>query len=121
MFEPRGSGSGSFFMPEGPKWPNQYVREDLLIHTCKFNNYAYQITSRLVYSIVVRGGKLINEKVGIDLKNLTELQKVIEEIEQARMQLNKMVSKEKDGLIDPNIIKLSELLDQLLVKYYHLK
>lgn len=63
----------------------------------------------------------MNVKVGINLKKSTELQNIIEEIEGVRAKLNEMVSKEEDTLLDGNIIKASELLDQLLVKYYILK
>lgn len=63
----------------------------------------------------------MNVKVGINLKKSTELQNIIEEIEGVRAKLNEMVSEEEDTLLDGNIIKASELLDQLLVKYYILK
>lgn len=65
--------------------------------------------------------QLIIEKVGINVKNTEELQKITEEIEETRVKLNKLVSGERDTLVDEDIVKISQLLDQLLVKYYILK
>ena len=55
------------------------------------------------------------------MKNVSELQKLIKEIEDVRIKLNKLISEDEDTLIGPEIVKLSEFLDQLLFKYHNLK
>lgn len=55
------------------------------------------------------------------MKNVSELQKLIKEIEDVRIELNKLIAEEEEALIGPEIVKLSEFLDQLLFKYYNLK
>ena len=55
------------------------------------------------------------------MKNKLILVQLIDEIESARIKLNKLIAESEHTLVDKEIIKVSELLDQLLLKYHNLK
>lgn len=55
------------------------------------------------------------------MHNKTKLTKLAKEIEDTRVMLHDIISKNQYDLLDPEVIKLSQLLDRLLSQYNSLK
>ncbi len=51
----------------------------------------------------------------------TRLQDLIEEIDSTKANLYKIVEEKQWNLLDREVIKFSQLLDELLLEYYHIK
>ena len=60
-------------------------------------------------------------KRGMQLHNITELTKLINEIENAKVRLDNLLFIKQYNLLDDEVIKLSQQLDNLLSQYYILK
>lgn len=54
------------------------------------------------------------------MHNKTKLNKLIKEIKDTKVILNNLISKKQYDLLDPEVIKVSQLLDELLSQYYNL-
>ncbi|WP_432400597.1 Spo0E family sporulation regulatory protein-aspartic acid phosphatase [Wukongibacter sp. M2B1] len=54
------------------------------------------------------------------MNNLNRLQKLINKIDETKINLYKLVEHKQWDLLDDEVIKLSQLLDELLLQYHHI-
>ncbi|QZY57207.1 aspartyl-phosphate phosphatase Spo0E family protein [Crassaminicella profunda] len=50
-----------------------------------------------------------------------KLNSILKKIENARFLLNSLIQEKKGNLLDPEVVKFSQFLDQLLSEYDHIK
>ncbi|SKC72156.1 aspartyl-phosphate phosphatase Spo0E family protein [Maledivibacter halophilus] len=55
------------------------------------------------------------------MKNHNELRNLIIKIDETKAKLYELIQKKQWDLLDSEVIKLSQLLDELLSEYYHIK
>lgn len=55
------------------------------------------------------------------MENVTRLQNLIEQIDSTKANLYKIVEEKQWNLLDGEVIRFSQLLDELLLEYYHMK
>lgn len=55
------------------------------------------------------------------MENLARLQNLINQIDKTKINLYKLVEERKWNLLDSEVIRLSQLLDELLLEYHQIK
>lgn len=55
------------------------------------------------------------------MENSATIHDLISEIESTKANLYKLVQEKEWNLLDKEVVKFSQLLDELLLEYYHLK
>ncbi|WP_432665073.1 Spo0E family sporulation regulatory protein-aspartic acid phosphatase [Wukongibacter baidiensis] len=55
------------------------------------------------------------------MNNSHKLQKLISQIDETKINLYKLVEDKQWNLLDGEVIKLSQLLDELLLEYHHIE